>query len=50
MRSKVIVSVEVQWKDRLVEESTWETEADMRGRYPNLFVESDVLFYSCFSI
>ncbi|XP_055824225.1 uncharacterized protein LOC129892665 [Solanum dulcamara] len=49
LRSKEIVSVKVQWKIvyvkvhwkiRRVEESTWETEADMRGRYPHIFVES----------
>ncbi|XP_055826393.1 uncharacterized protein LOC129894771 [Solanum dulcamara] len=39
LRSREITSMKVQWKNRLVEESTWETKADMRGRYPHLFVE-----------
>ncbi|XP_069154406.1 uncharacterized protein [Solanum lycopersicum] len=37
LRSKEIASVKVQWKHRPVEEATWETEADMRSKYPNLF-------------
>ncbi|XP_049393883.1 uncharacterized protein LOC125858209 [Solanum stenotomum] len=34
LRSKEISSVKVQWKHRLVEEATWETESDMRSKYP----------------
>ncbi|XP_060211709.1 uncharacterized protein LOC132639265 [Lycium barbarum] len=37
LRTKEIASVKVQWKDCPVEEATWETEADMRSRYPQLF-------------
>ena len=37
LRSKEIASVKVQWKHRPVEEATWETEADMRSKYPHLF-------------
>ncbi|WMV26809.1 hypothetical protein MTR67_020194 [Solanum verrucosum] len=40
LRSKEIASIKVQWKNRPVEESTWESEADMQERYPHLFVDS----------
>ena len=36
LRSKEIASVKVQWKHRPVEEATWETESDMRSKYPHL--------------
>ena len=32
LRSKDITSINVQWKNRPVEESTWENEADMQER------------------
>ncbi|XP_070033052.1 uncharacterized protein [Nicotiana tomentosiformis] len=34
LRSKNIASVKVQWRGQPVEEVTWETEQDMRSRYP----------------
>ena len=37
LRSKDIASVKVQWRGRPVEEATWETEQEMRSRYPHLF-------------
>ncbi|XP_059310096.1 uncharacterized protein LOC132061270 [Lycium ferocissimum] len=40
LRSKEIASVKVKWENRPVEEATWETEADMRSKYPQLFAES----------
>ncbi|XP_059288547.1 uncharacterized protein LOC132041883, partial [Lycium ferocissimum] len=40
LRTKEIASVKVQWKNRPVEEATWETESDMSNKYPHLFVES----------
>ncbi|XP_069145428.1 uncharacterized protein [Solanum lycopersicum] len=40
LRTKEIASVKVQWKHRSVEEATWETEFDMRARYPQLFEAS----------
>ena len=48
-RSKEIASIKVQWKNRPVEESTWEKEADMRERYPHLFTDSGNPFRPCFS-
>ncbi|XP_069149474.1 uncharacterized protein [Solanum lycopersicum] len=41
LRSKEIASVKVQWKNCPVEETTWETESDMRSKYPHLFDHSD---------
>ncbi|XP_069144513.1 uncharacterized protein [Solanum lycopersicum] len=40
LRSKEIASIKVQWKNRPVEEYTWENEADMQERYPRLFTDS----------
>ena len=37
LRSREIASIKIQWKNRPVEESTWEKEADMQERYPHLF-------------
>ena len=48
LRTKEIASVKVQWKHRSVGEATWETESDMRARYPQLFEASGNCFYSMF--
>ncbi|XP_069148314.1 uncharacterized protein [Solanum lycopersicum] len=40
LRSREIASIKVQWKNRLVEDSTWEKEAVMQERYPHLFTDS----------
>ena len=48
LRTKEIASVKVQWKHRSVGEATWETESDMRARYPQLFEDSGNYFYSMF--
>ena len=37
LRNKVIPLVKVLWRNQRVEEATWESEDDMRGRYPYLF-------------
>nr|AAT38742.2 'chromo' domain containing protein [Solanum demissum] len=39
LRTKEIKFVKVQWKHRPIEEATWETEKDMRDKYPQLFVD-----------
>ena len=49
LRSREIVSIKVQWKNRPVEESTWEKEADMHEIYPHLFTNSGSPFRRCFS-
>ena len=49
LRSKEIASIKVQWKNRLVKDSTWENEADMEERYPHLFTDSGTLSRPCFS-
>ena len=49
LRSREIASIKVQWKNRPVEESTWEKEADMQERYPHLFTDSGTPFRPCFS-
>ena len=43
LRSKEIASIKVQWKDRPVEESTWESEVDMKERYRRLLTNSGTL-------
>ncbi|XP_069145566.1 uncharacterized protein [Solanum lycopersicum] len=43
LRSKEIASIKVQWKNRPIEDSTWESENDMlHERYPHLFSNSGV--------
>ncbi|XP_070036361.1 uncharacterized protein [Nicotiana tomentosiformis] len=37
LRSKDIASVKVQWRGQPVEQDTWDTEREMRNRYPHLF-------------
>ena len=49
LRSKEIASIKVQWKNRPVEESTWEKEVDMQERYLHLFTDSGTPFHRCFS-
>ncbi|WMV37243.1 hypothetical protein MTR67_030628 [Solanum verrucosum] len=44
LRTKEIKSVQLQWKYRPLEEATWETERDMRDKYPQLFIKSE---YNC---
>ncbi|XP_050238274.1 uncharacterized protein LOC126687759 [Mercurialis annua] len=44
LRSKEIPMVKVLWRSRTIEECTWETEADMRKRYPHLFAQGNNLF------
>ncbi|XP_069152837.1 uncharacterized protein [Solanum lycopersicum] len=42
LRSREIASIKVQWKNRPVEEATWEKEVDMPERYPHLFTDSAI--------
>ena len=48
LRTKEISSVKVQWKYRLVEEATWETESDMSARYPHIFEAPRIFFHHMF--
>ena len=49
LRSREIASIKVQWKNRPIEESTWEKEAYMQEKYPDLFRDSGIPFRPCFS-
>ena len=49
LRSREIASIKVQWKNRPVEEATWEKEADMQEKCPLLFTDSGTPFRHCFS-
>ncbi|WMV09858.1 hypothetical protein MTR67_003243 [Solanum verrucosum] len=40
LRTKEIKSVKVQWKHRPIEKTIWETEKDIRDKYPQLFDDS----------
>ncbi|XP_015161872.1 uncharacterized protein [Solanum tuberosum] len=42
LKTTEISSVKVQWKHHSVGEATWETESEMRARYPQLFKALDV--------
>ncbi|TMX03423.1 hypothetical protein EJD97_016465 [Solanum chilense] len=44
LRSREIASINVQWKNRPVEESTWEKEADMKERYHTCLQNQVLLF------
>ncbi|WMV37248.1 hypothetical protein MTR67_030633, partial [Solanum verrucosum] len=37
LRNKEVASINVLWRNHLVEGATWEAEADMKSRYPHLF-------------
>lgn len=39
LRTKVIPYVKAQWRNRLIENPTWEIEADIRKRSPYLFID-----------
>ncbi|XP_057251767.1 uncharacterized protein LOC130591845 [Beta vulgaris subsp. vulgaris] len=44
-RNKAIKLVKVLWSNHQTEEATWETEDDMRKRYPELFSEVRLLSF-----
>ena len=37
LRNNIMSLVRVLWRNHVVEEATWETEEDMRKKYPELF-------------
>lgn len=39
LRNKIIPLVKVLWRNQRITEATWETEGDIRTRYPYLFVD-----------
>lgn len=43
LRTKDVASVKVLWENQKVEEATWETEEDMKSKYPFLFPRLDNL-------
>ncbi|XP_069143491.1 uncharacterized protein [Solanum lycopersicum] len=48
LRTIEIALVKVQWKHRSLGEATWETESDMRARYPQHFEDSGTSYYFMF--
>lgn len=46
LRSKDIALMKVQWKGLPMEEATWETEREMRSKYPHLFEASGMFLDS----
>lgn len=46
LRSKEIALVKVLWRNKNVEEATWESEEDMRVRYPYLVTSFDKIMFS----
>ena len=48
LRTKNIASVKVQWRHRSDREETWESEDDMRARYPQLFEASCTFLFFMF--
>ena len=49
LRSREIASIKVQWKNRPIEEATWDKETGMQERYPHLFTDSGTPVSPCFS-
>ncbi|XP_070015156.1 uncharacterized protein [Nicotiana sylvestris] len=45
LRSKKVASVKVLWRNHPTEEATWESEADMQRKYPQLFEISVCLYF-----
>ncbi|XP_073018047.1 uncharacterized protein [Primulina eburnea] len=41
LRNKVIHMIKIKWLNHSKEETTWETESEMRSRYPKLFGVND---------
>ncbi|WMV50881.1 hypothetical protein MTR67_044266 [Solanum verrucosum] len=41
-RTKEVASVKVLWRNRFVEEATWEAEEDMKKIYPHLFEPGEI--------
>ncbi|WMV42060.1 hypothetical protein MTR67_035445 [Solanum verrucosum] len=44
LRTKEVTSVKVLWRNQFVEEATWETEEDMKKRYPHLFESREISY------
>ncbi|WMV55021.1 hypothetical protein MTR67_048406 [Solanum verrucosum] len=42
LRTKEVASVKVLWRNKFVEEATWEAEEDMKKRYPHLFEPGEI--------
>ncbi|WMV45138.1 hypothetical protein MTR67_038523 [Solanum verrucosum] len=42
LRTKDVASVKFLWRNRFVEEATWEAEEDMKKRYTHLFESGEV--------
>ncbi|WMV44979.1 hypothetical protein MTR67_038364 [Solanum verrucosum] len=43
LRTKEVASVKVLWRNRFVEEATWEAEEDMKKRYRHLFEFGEII-------
>ncbi|WMV58451.1 hypothetical protein MTR67_051836 [Solanum verrucosum] len=42
LRTKEVASVKVLWKNKIVDEATWEAKEDMKKRYPYLFPSREI--------
>ena len=42
LRNKEVASVKVLWRSKNVEEMTWESEEEMKSKYPHLFQTEDM--------
>ncbi|XP_022851541.1 uncharacterized protein LOC111373265 [Olea europaea var. sylvestris] len=49
LRNRDIPLVKVQWRNHAVEESTWEHEADVKAKYPQLF-DKQVKYFMCYYV
>ncbi|WMV32383.1 hypothetical protein MTR67_025768 [Solanum verrucosum] len=42
LRTKKVALVKVLWRNQFVKEATWETEEDMKKKYPHLFESGEI--------
>ncbi|WMV24302.1 hypothetical protein MTR67_017687 [Solanum verrucosum] len=42
LRTKEVALVKVLWRNQFIEEATWESEEDMKKRYPHLFSSGEI--------
>ncbi|WMV25792.1 hypothetical protein MTR67_019177 [Solanum verrucosum] len=42
LRTKEVESVKVLWRNQFVKEATWESEEDMKKKYPHLFTSGEI--------
>ena len=50
LRTKKVASIKVLWRNKFFEEATWETEEDIKKRYPHLFESAKNIYQGANSL